>query len=113
LIITDGQTRGFEMTKTTGNTGLNSAPVDVLAVMDFEREVAIECGTLIAGSTRYTSVQAARAAVAELIEAAGEFHEANEKIGDRKFGNAHERLKRYGTAERRLRAAIARCGGVK
>lgn len=54
----------------------------------------------------------ARAAVAELIEAAREFHEANENIGDRKAGNAHERLKRYGTAERRIRAALARVGGA-
>lgn len=62
--------------------------------------------------TGMVSIAEARAAVAELIEAAREFHEANENIGDRKAGNAHERLKRYGTSERRIRAALARVGGA-
>lgn len=87
-------------------------PVDVLAVMDRQLEFTV-ASDYSGASDDHRDLLAARAAVAELIEADRDFDAAELELGNAKYGPYTKRLSRYTAAEKRRAAALANVGGAK
>ena len=82
-----------------------SAPMDVLAVLDAYANLAASMGN----DDSCARAAKARAAVAELIEAAGVLLAEWDRQDHGKFDGMT--AKAFFAAEARFRAALARCGG--